>query len=230
MALPASQVDWKPSYRIVSSRFPPVGLFDTIAQPADLEAVYYLEDDQSRIRENGQIDLVPRDRRICGPGTTPIMAAFTHLTRTGSRFSDGSFGVYYAALDRLTAVAETMHHRAKFLIETAEPECVLEMRCYVGDISAQMHDVRGGSPELHDPDSYVASQAAAIKLRNTGSNGLVYDSVRLEGGQCVAAFFPDVIHPVRQESHLYYHWDSTKFTHAVVAGDVIQPPSWGGSA
>ncbi len=229
MAPVTSHVDWRPSYRIVSSRFPPVGLFDTIASPADLDAIYYLEGmTNPRIREElGEINLVPRDRRVCGPGTTPIMAAFTHLTRDGSRFSDGTFGVYYAASDRATAVAETMHHRGKFLSSTAEPACVLEMRCYVGDLAGELHDVRSGSPELHDPNSYAASQAAAVALRNAGSNGLVYDSVRLPGGQCVAAFYPDLIQPVRQESHLYYHWDSVKFTHAVVAGDVIQPPSWG---
>ncbi|HEY0335671.1 MAG TPA: RES family NAD+ phosphorylase [Stenotrophomonas sp.] len=226
-----SRVDWQPSYRIVSSRFPPVGLFDSVAHPEDLEAVYYLEGlTNPRLRqEAGQISLVPKERRVCGPGTTPIMAAFTHVTREGSRFSDGSFGVYYAAKDRLTAIAETMHHRTRFLRNTSEPACVLEMRCYVGDLAGTLHDIRGGWPQLHDRDSYVESQAQAVALRQAGSDGVVYDSVRLAGGQCVAAFYPDLIQPVRQESHLYYHWNSERFTHAVVAGDVIQPPAWGGS-
>jgi len=222
-------VEWRPSYRIVSSRFPPKDLFDTISRPEDLEAVYHLEgltNPQLR-QELGQLDMVPKERRVCGPGTTPLMAAFTHITREGSRFSDGSFGVYYAARDRATALAETMHHRAKFLASTGHPSIVLEMRCYAGDLAGKLHDARDGWSQLHDPDSYVASQAMALKLRAAGSDGIAFDSVRLAGGECVALFYPDLMQPVRQESHLYYHWTGEHFSHAVVAGDVILPPQWG---
>ena len=52
----------------------------------------------ARLRQElGQLDLVPRERRISGPGTQPLMAAFTHLNPDGSRFSDGTYGVFYAA-------------------------------------------------------------------------------------------------------------------------------------
>ena len=51
-----------------------------------------------RLRDEvGQIELVPPQDRIYGPGSGPIMAAFTHLNPNGSRFSDGSYGVFYAA-------------------------------------------------------------------------------------------------------------------------------------
>lgn len=229
MAPPVCRVQWRPSFRIVSSRFPPVGLFDKVARADDLDAIYYLEGltNPRLLEEMGKLDRVPAGRRVCGPGTTPIMAAFTHVTPGGSRFSDGTFGVYYAACDRPTAVAETMHHRTRFLASTAQPACVLEMRCYVGDLAASLHDIRGGYPGLHDPDSYQASQAEAIKLRAAGSDGIVYDSVRLAGGQCAALFYPDLMQPVRQESHLYYHWTGTHFSHVVVAGEVILPAQWG---
>ena len=74
-----------------------------------------------RVRdETGQISLVPPEERISGPGTTPIMAAFTHLNPEGSRFSDGSFGVYYCAQELDTALAEVRYHQARFLRRTAE--------------------------------------------------------------------------------------------------------------
>lgn len=44
-------------------------------------------------QETGRMDLVPPSRRCCGPGTTPIMAAFTHLNAEGSRVANGSYGV-----------------------------------------------------------------------------------------------------------------------------------------
>lgn len=223
---PVRRIAWDPTYRIVPSRFPPTGLFDAIADPADLDAVIALEGmTNPRLRqEAGKIDLVPRQRRISGPGTTPVMAAFTHLNPEGSRFSDGRYGVYYAARDRDTAIAETMHHKARFLRATAEPACVLEMRAYCARVAGAFHDLRGGWPELHDPDGYARSRAAARALREAGSDGLLFDSVRRPGGECVAAFHPDLVSPVRQQAHLYYHWDGRAFTHAVVAGEVIAAP------
>lgn len=221
--LPRSRIEWRPSYRIVSSRFPPIGVFDDIAAPADIDALFELEGRTNpRLREQlGQIQLIPAERRVSGPGTTPVMAAFTHLNREGSRFSNGSFGVYYAAYDRDTAVAETVFHRARFLACTREPRSILEMRCYLADIAADLHDIRGGYAEFHDPNSYVASQRAAVELRAGGSDGLVYDSVRNPGGQCVALFYPDLIASTRQSAHLYYHWNGQAMTHVVVADEVI---------
>src|SRR3546814_4091279 len=71
--------------------------------------------------EAGDLSLVPPEDRVAGPGTTPIMAAFTHLNTEGSRFTDGSFGVFYAGLTIETAIAETKHHRINFLAATDEP-------------------------------------------------------------------------------------------------------------
>lgn len=225
------QIEWRPSYRIVSSRFPPVGVFDAIADAADLDALYALEGmTNPRLREQlGRIDLVPPARRIAGPGTTPVMAAFAHFNPQGSRFSPGSYGVYYAARERDTAVSETVFHRQRFLSQTAEPPCALQMRCYLADIAGNLHDIRGGWPEVHDPDSYVASQRFAVQLRDAGSDGIAFDSVRHAGGQCVAAFYPDLVAPARQGEHLYYHWDGARIAHVVVAGEVIQPQVRGDS-
>ena len=80
-ALTTAQVRWQPCYRIVASRFPPISLFEDVADPADLEAVYAIEamtNDRLR-QEVGDISLVPVEDRVVGPGSTPIMAAFTHL-------------------------------------------------------------------------------------------------------------------------------------------------------
>lgn len=224
MPLPlVHRLEWRPAYRIVSSRFPPVGLFDDISEPGDLEALYEIEGlTNPRLREEmGTISLVPPLRRISGPGTTPIMAAFTHPNPEGSRFSPGGYGVYYAALDRETAIRETAHHRNRFLARTREPRCQIEMRCYLGDLAGQLHDIRGGWPELHDPDSYVASQRAAVEWRAAGSDGLVFDSVRHAGGQCAAVFYPDLLAPVRQGPHLTYYWDGTRIDQVVVAEQTI---------
>lgn len=221
---PVVPVDWPASVRIVSSRFPPVGVFDTIADAADLEALYQVEGmTNPRLRhELGQLSMVPEHRRISGPGTTPIMAAFTHPNPDGSRFSPpGGFGVYYAANDRTTAIRETVYHRQRFLRATAEPATVLEMRCYLARVTAHLHDAGAGDPAWLAPDSYAASQALAVALHASGSDGLVYPSVRHPPGRCMAVFHPDRIGPVRQGAHLYYHYDGERIRTVVEAGRTL---------
>lgn len=70
-------------------------MFDRIAKPADLEAVFAIEAlTNPRLREElGVLRTVPKERRISGPGSTPVMAAFTHLNPEGRRFSDGTWGM-----------------------------------------------------------------------------------------------------------------------------------------
>ena len=58
---PTARVQWRPCYRIVPSRFPPIDLFEKVADPADLEAVYAIEAmTNDRLRdEAGDLALVP---------------------------------------------------------------------------------------------------------------------------------------------------------------------------
>jgi hypothetical protein len=183
-----------------------------VADPADLEAVYRIEAmTNDRLREEtGALSLVSAEDRISGPGTSAIMAAFTHLNPVGDRFTDGSFGVFYAALSLDTAVAETCYHRVQFLKATDEPAQELDMRVYAVDLNADLHDIRGmrqGHPDYYHPSRYAMSQALAVQLRGSGSNGIVYQSVRHDGGECAAVFKPRLLSNCRQERHLCYVWD-----------------------
>lgn len=211
-AIATTQVRWQPCYRIVASRFPPISLFEDVADPSDLEAVYAIEAmTNDRLRDEvGDLALVPPEDRVSGPGTSAIMAAFTHLNPDGSRFCDGSFGLFYAANTIETAVAETSHHRTRFMVYTHEPAQELDMRVYAVDLDAMLHDIRGlrdERPALYAPDSYAAGQALGRHLREQGSDGLVYQSVRDADGECAAVFRPRLLANCRQERHLCYVWD-----------------------
>ncbi len=208
---PVKRIRWSQAYRIVPSRFPPVGVFDRIADPADFDALFALEAlTNPRLRnELGALQLVPKSRRLSGPGSTPVMAAFTHLNAQGSRFSDGTWGVFYAAHSVATAIEETVFHRQQFLTATAEPACAIQMRCYRTAVDSKLHDIRGSWPKAQAADSYVASVVLARELRDAGSNGIVYASARQRGGECLAAFYPDVVARCVQAQHLIYRWDGT---------------------
>lgn len=218
------RIRWTRAYRIVPSRFPPIGVFDRVADPADLDALYEIEAlTNPRLREElGALRMLPQERRISGAGTTPIMAAFTHLNPEGSRFSDGSWGVFYAAHRVATAIEETVYHRERFLRATAEPPIDVEMRCYRTGIAGRLHDLRGGWPAMHDHANYAASQTLARELRANGSNGLVYDSVRDRRGECVALFYPDLAAPCVQAQHLIYRWDGTRIAAVLEVAEVAR--------
>ncbi|HET7268111.1 MAG TPA: RES family NAD+ phosphorylase [Oleiagrimonas sp.] len=225
-APPEKRIRWTRAYRMVPSRYPPVGVFDRIADPDALDALFALEAmTNPRLREHtGALSQVPPDRRISGAGATPVMAAFTHLNPDGSRFSDGSFGVFYATHGVTTAIEETVYHREQFLHATHHPPINLQMRCYRTGVHGRLHDVRGGWPKVHDPGDYSASQALALRLRAAGSNGIVYGSVRHAGGTCVAAFYPDIVDPCVQAGHYLYRWDGTRISAVLEVSRVKRPP------
>ncbi|WP_412852202.1 RES family NAD+ phosphorylase [Ectothiorhodospira shaposhnikovii] len=209
------EVHWPKSYRIVPSRFPPIDLFEGVAgQAGDLAALHELEGlTSNRLREAaGEIHLVPEQDRRFGPGYTPVMAAFTYPAQ--SRFSDGGYGVYYCARDEHTAVAETRHHRERFLRESSEPSINLEMRVYLAELRAPLLDLCAptGTPYL-DPHDWRPSQHLGLQARQAGRYGFIYPSVRdAEGGLCAGVLRPPALGPTRQGRHLQYRWDGERIT------------------
>jgi hypothetical protein len=186
-----------------------------VADPADLDAVIAIESlTNDRLRDEiGEIRLVAPGDRIAGPGTSPIMAAFTHVNPEGGRFTDATFGAYYAARDLETAVRESAHHREIFLARTREAPGEIDMRCYLATLRADMVDIRGLQKKragLYDPGSYARSQPFARKLRDSGVAGIVWDSVRKPGGECAVAFRPRALQPAVQGPHLSLVWDGTR--------------------
>lgn len=217
-AIPVVRTEWHPSYRLIPSRYPTVGLYDAIADPADLEVVFAIEAlTNERVRDElGELQLVAPDERVSGAGSTPVMAAFTHLNPDGSRFSDGSYGVYYAAQSLETAIAEVGHHRAVFLARTAEPAIDVDLRVIAANVDSDLHDLRElgpGGAAIFDPDHYAASQALGRRLRAAGSWGVQFPSVRHAGGLCIGVFRPRALGKARVGAHIALHWDGQRITH-----------------
>lgn len=227
-SIPLREVVWRPCYRVIPSRFPPVDLFERIAPPEDWDALIELESlTNDRLRDEiGEIRLVAPEDRIVGPGSHFVMAAFTHFSPYGGRFHDGTFGAYYAARDRDTAIAETIWRRAQFLARTSEPPMHLDMRLLEADLAGELHDLRGLAPvlpEVYDAEDYRASQAIGRELRSRGSGGIAYDSVRSPGGECAAVFRPRLLSRCRESRHLTYYWDGKRIAHVYEK----KPYRWG---
>jgi RES domain len=226
-SLPVSKVKWEAGVRIVRSIYPPIDLFEDIADPADWPLLISAEQKTNpRLMENiGNLSLVPEHRRVGGNGANYLMAPFCHVSADRkSRFSDGSFGVLYAGNVFEVALLETIHHHERFRARTREaPGWTSQFREIVMDIDARLHDLRkpdADQLQALDPDSYAVSQTLAAQLRAAGSDGLVYPSARHKGGECVGLFYPDLATKVVQGRHLDYHWDGTRV-------DLYRNPSHG---
>ncbi|MEH6712292.1 RES family NAD+ phosphorylase [Paraglaciecola polaris] len=195
-------------HRLIPSHFPPISLFEDVANQDEFDILYAVESltNDRLLEDAGVITLVEPQSRIYGQGSTPVMAAFTHIGRE-SRFTFGKYGVYYGANSLDTAIAETRHHREVFLATTQEPDTEITMREYINQVVLPVDDIRGSSYDgLHDPNSYDAPQTFAAQQRKEGSNGLLYRSVRYAGGECVGLFKPIALSPTVQGCHLRYVW------------------------
>jgi len=222
---PLQSVPWQ-THRIIRSVYPPIDLFEDIADPADWELLAAAEAKTNPriVTDIGNLALVPVDRRVNGDGASWVMAPFTHVsTDRPGRFSDGTYGVYYAGNNLETAIFETAFHHGRVMAATAQPPgWTSDFRELVGSTFKDLHDITDvatyGICFDPDPANYGPAQAFAADLRASGSDGLIYPSVRKPGGLCIAAFWPDVVSIPTQASHLTYHWDGERVDQVKDAG------------
>jgi hypothetical protein len=209
---PLVRIRWTATSRLIPSRYPSVGLFDAIASPDDLNAILELEAwTNDRLNtELGILHRLPPDEWVMGePMASVVMAAFCHPRPGGARFSTEERGAWYAGRTLDTALAESVYNRTQELIEVGHFDTRVQMRLYHADFGATFHDVRGRPADdpIYDGKSYAGSQPFARELLAHGSNGVLYNSVRHPGGQCIACFRPKLVKRVRVAAHYEYVWE-----------------------
>lgn len=192
----------RPSYRLIPSQFPPVGLFDTVATPADLEAVMELAGwtNDRLVRE--RVARLPQVEWVFGrPNSSVVMAAFLHAAPDGGRFNGPDLGAWYASASVATAIAEVGHHLRREALARDLGGATRTFRSYSASLAGDYADIRGSSPDLHASGSYAAGQAFGEGLRAAGEDGVLYDSVRHRGGTNVCAYRPSKVLDVLQAEH-----------------------------
>ena len=185
-----------------------------VAPPEELDIIVQLaEMTNDRLRqERGELLFLPKEDWVKGLHEY-VLAPFAYRNPEGSRFSDGTYGVYYAGKDLHTAVEEIKYHRALFLARTQEPAMQLPMRILTADLSGDLHDIRGSRKKFsgfYNKSNYLAAQSLGRALSAERSHGIVYNSVRHNGGECVAVFRPQVLNRCCVNGHMIFEWDGTK--------------------
>lgn len=211
--LPVLESESLQAYRLVNSKFPPIALFDDVADGEDFEALYQIQALTNPRLQNeiGRLELIPRDQIPFGiPGCSYATAPFTHVNPAGSRFSNGTFGVLYLA-DRMdTAIAEVRHHQERYWSNV--PELNYERFVFRG-LTASFNDsgMRDAttlplSDAIYAPDDYAHSNQLGSELKREGCMGLRYHSVRSTGNICWALMTPRPVTSIIQSAHYEMIW------------------------
>ena len=149
-----------------------------------------------------------------------VNAAFTHAKPFGGRFNGPERGAWYAAFSLETAGIEVAFHKSEELqeINWQEKETFLYVD-FLADFRGEFHDIRIDPrfAKCLDSNSYTASKKLARELLDMGSAGVIYPSVRHNGGTCIVCFRPALVNNVRKGGQL-----SVEFENAL-ATPVIRP-------
>lgn len=195
----------RPSYRLIPSQFPPIGLFETVTRAADLEAVMELVGWTNDRLVADRIQRLPEEEWVYGmPNASIVMAAFLHVAPGGMRFNGPDLGAWYAADDLKTAAAEVGHHLRREAVARGVATMARTYRCYAAILLGDYLDIRGEQtlrPDVYDGTSYAASQVFGEQVRSKGGAGILFDSVRLSGGVNIVAHRPRNIRDVVQADH-----------------------------
>ena len=187
-----------------------------------------IADDDAHLRDLFDLDNATNDRLLAENDLLPgigihelvfgipyyriINAAFCHAHPLGSRFNGPERGAWYAGFDLKTSQAEIIFHKSVELAEVGWTEESLTYDDYLADFSATFHDIRDDKnfAKCLAPDSYFASQALAEALLAEDALGVVYPSVRRDGGTCIACFRPALVTHVRKGRTYRFRWSGGK--------------------
>lgn len=202
------------AYRLVNSKFPPIGLFDDVADADEFETLYQIQELTNPRLQNevGRIELIPRTQIPFGiSGCSYATAPFTHVNPEGSRFSDGSFGVLYLAATMETALAEVHYHQDKYWSNVQglnyERFMFRGLTCSFTDQSMKDATSLPMSDPVYSPDDYTCAHALGKAVKMAGYPGLRFNSVRLQGNYCWALMTPRVVSSIVQTAHYEMVWN-----------------------
>jgi len=202
------------AYRLVNSKFPPVALFDDVADADEFELLYQIQElTNPRLKnEVGHLELIRRSEIPFGiPGCSYATAPFTHVNPAGSRFSDGRFGVLYLADTLETALAEVKHHQSLYWSNVPglnyERFVFRGLSCSFVEVGMKDATVLPMTDPVYDPDDYTDARRLGKLVKDAGCPGLRYNSVRMLGGHCWALMTPRPVLSVIQAAHYEMVWN-----------------------
>jgi RES domain-containing protein len=154
-------------------------------------------------QERGIAGLAANELVYDVPHAQFINASFAYAKpRQPNRFNGAHRGAWYAALTVETCLREVGFHLTNALADAGDFNAVVEYAEMFCSLAGDFLDLRQqpGHPALGADISaaYPAGNALAERARAEGLNGIIYPSVRHQGGTCLVALRPAAVQSVRQ--------------------------------
>jgi hypothetical protein len=216
---PKVRLSWRKHYRLIPSRHPYIDVFDAHGLTDEEKAAIWDLQKRTHKRHGGTglARIRPADIAT-GHGAYYLNGPFIHTGRA-SRFTDGSYGVYYAAHELNTAIIETKYGyervwRSSHLV----PESFTFRALKGNTVHEKLYDIRNSIyyKRYLNPDisTYPRAQSFAAELRkkDLDAYGIVYPSVRDADGECIAVFRGSAIPIPVQACLLTFDWNGSEVT------------------
>lgn len=164
-------------------------------------------------QRRGGAGISPMEFVLGVPGHTFINAAFAYARPRGlNRFNGPNRGAWYAAFEVETAIAEVSFHLARELDNIGVYNATVDYAELFASFAGDFLDLRNlpdPQPECLNPDieiGYPHGNAVADAARTRGLNGIIYPSVRRQGGTCLVALIPHAVQSVAQGRAIRLVW------------------------
>lgn len=203
-------------FRLVNSKFPPINLFDDVADADEFEAVCAIQEltNPRILNELGNLNCLPIAEIPFGiDGCNYATSPFTHVNSDGSRFSNGDYGLLYLADTIDTAIKETVYHQERYFKNiTGLHYDTIIMRGLKFTFSCTALDIKAADENIYHPDDYTFSRLLGRQALKDKVEALEYCSVRSAGQTCWALYTPKNVQKVIQAKHYEYVWDGQKIS------------------
>ena len=189
-------------------------LFDDLTDdPAEWLLAQKVEDD---VKPPPYCSLMPAIDRPFEDAAWFNAIAWPFKNWQASRFSDGTYGVWYGSESVETTVYESAYHWYNNLLCDAGYESqvvIAERKVYMVACSAALLDFRRVSDahvDLLHPSDFAFCQSVGARIHREGHPGLLTRSVRRSAGENVAIFNPDVLSNPSVNCQLSYRLDGNQ--------------------
>jgi len=204
-----SQDDW---HRTIVSLRTSIDIFaELVDDPADHEDLVAHEMATKPFERKPPVITRPfEEAEVYDAVAKAIAWPFEHPCR--SRFSNGSYGVWYGSKSLETSVYETVYH---FRVNTLSSDAVSsgsvvaeERRVHLVGCTAALIDLRPhleNEPELLNPNDYSVCQTIGAQLYHSALPGVLTHSVRHPDGLIIAVFQEGTLTNPRTVCNLTYY-------------------------
>lgn len=174
------------------------------------EAQQFLEEQKLGSREIREMLDLLRDRGLSPSADEYLDAPFQIHPGRGypsERFSDGSFPVFYSALEIETVDAEAKASQVQYALD--HPDRLVYFMRVSCQFSGQTKDLRPYLPSMafltapHNPECHQIGSEA----HGAGLDGLLTPSAQKQSGTCLPVFRRSALSDAREEMTVTFSWD-----------------------